>query len=215
MAVRRQQDGTWTAPMEFPPPPKKGFPLLALPDGSHRLYFYSYSYSRGEAGGTAETSSHGGLWLLERTTSGWSEPYPLSSVREDQGTIYFSADLPGGHGGEDVYRSGFEKQRYGDPQNLGPPINSHCDETALCADNRSFLILYRFCTTQRTERGAYISFAGRGGSWGTPISLDRAYGFELGFDASLSPEGQYLFLLDRGRGLYWVDVHGLERLEDS
>jgi len=210
MIMRRRQDQTWDAPMEFPPPPQRGYPLLALPDGSHRLYFYS----TGAAGGAAATSPDRGLWLLERMSSGWSKPYPLSSVREDQGTMYFSADLPDAHGGDDVYWSSFGKGRYRPPQNLGPPVNSDCDETVLCGGDTGFLIVYRFCTTQRSERGAYVSFRGREGAWGTPVSLDRAYGFELVFDASLSPEGQYVFLLDRGRGVYWVDVQGLERLKD-
>ena len=40
--------------------------------------------------------------------------------------------------------------------------------------------------------------------------MDDILGLELGFDASLSPDGRTLYLLDRGVGVVEVDVSVLD-----
>ncbi|MCX6248922.1 MAG: OmpA family protein [Bacteroidetes bacterium] len=77
-------------------------------------------------------------------TTTWGDPEMLKlagdsttvmghpSVTSDENTLYFSADLPGGLGGKDIWmvsRKGKTKSSgYGRPENLGPEINTSGDE---------------------------------------------------------------------------------------
>ncbi|MFV0291537.1 MAG: OmpA family protein [Mangrovibacterium sp.] len=42
--------------------------------------------------------------------------------------LYFSSDMPGGHGGKDLYKSVFKNGEWQKPENLGEPINTSADE---------------------------------------------------------------------------------------
>ncbi|MCB0587389.1 MAG: OmpA family protein [Phaeodactylibacter sp.] len=70
---------------------------------------------------------------------GWSNLNPLSfssddysivhpSLSSDGKRLYFSSDMPGGHGGKDLYLSFQENGRWGPPINLGPAVNTPDDE---------------------------------------------------------------------------------------
>jgi hypothetical protein len=206
MCCLEQLDGVWGKPQEFPPPEDYGVELVAAPDG-RRLYFL--------AEGTAEAngSPPPDLWFIDRTDSGWSAPYSLAEITQDQGSIYFSADLEGGQGDLDVYRARFVDGHYAKPENVGPPVNTGFSDSVLCvAPGERFLILYRFSSTDRSVRGSYVAFRLPDDSWSEPVHLDKEFGFGLAFDASLSPDGRYLFILDRGVGVYWVDVRGIDAL---
>lgn len=65
-------------------------------------------------------------------------------------------------------------------------------------------------TLGRPDSGLHVSFHLPGDAWTGPIALGNSLGLEAGFDASLSPDGRFLFLLDRGTRVYWVDVDVLE-----
>ena len=208
LVMKQQENGIWTDPQAFPPPGDYGEDVLISPDGRHGLYVYSDH----PLDGSGDEQGGYDLWFIDRTETGWSEPYSLSDLDEDQGVIYFGADVEGGLGGNDIYRSRFVDGCYREPGNLGDPINSELSDTVLCiAPDESYLILYRFHSTNRAVRGLYLSFRGPDDSWTEPVHLDKEFGFDLGFDASLSPDGKHLFLLDRGEGIYWVDASLVER----
>src|ERR1039457_2152335 len=76
-------------------------------------------------------------------TTAWAQPEKLDlttdssksvghpSLTADEGTIYFSADLPGGKGGKDIWMAKKGKGKsggFGKPENLGPIINTAGDE---------------------------------------------------------------------------------------
>jgi peptidoglycan-associated lipoprotein len=86
-----------------------------------------------------------GIYKVSRMgTNTWGEPelLPLStdstkavghpSLTDDESTIYFSADLPGGKGGKDIWmstRKGKTRSSgWSKPENLGPDINTEGDE---------------------------------------------------------------------------------------
>jgi hypothetical protein len=130
--------------------------------------------------------------------------------------LYFGAILEGGQGGYDVYRLRFVDGSYGTPENLGELVNSAMSEYAvLTAPDERFLILYRFDRADKAGSGLYVSFHLPSDVWTEPVSLDDRLGLELGFDASLSPDGETLLLLDRGIGVYWVDVGVLDELREG
>ncbi|MCB0612622.1 MAG: OmpA family protein [Phaeodactylibacter sp.] len=70
---------------------------------------------------------------------GWSnfQPLPFNSddysvvhpsISSDGKRLFFSSDMPGGHGGKDLYLSFFENGRWGPSINLGPAVNTPDDE---------------------------------------------------------------------------------------
>lgn len=56
-------------------------------------------------------------------------------ISKDGKYIYFASNRPGGFGGYDIYRSKIGKDgTYGDPENLGPEINTQGDEAYMIID---------------------------------------------------------------------------------
>jgi hypothetical protein len=175
-----------------------------------RLYFISNR----PLGQDAALQPWPSVWFVERTEAGWSEPRHVGSPTDldrDEGTLYFGASLPGGYGGSDVYRSRFVDGRYTELENVGMPVNTAADEQVALADPRGrYLILYRFERADKARAGLYASFALPGDGWSEPTYLDDDLGLAWGFDASLSPDGRTLFLLDRRVGVFWVDASVLD-----
>jgi outer membrane protein OmpA-like peptidoglycan-associated protein/tetratricopeptide (TPR) repeat protein len=51
------------------------------------------------------------------------------SISEDGKTLYFSSDMPGGFGGEDIWKVTVNADEYGTPENLGEKINTPGNES--------------------------------------------------------------------------------------
>lgn len=88
-----------------------------------------------------ETNENTGLeiWVSRRSDARWGEPEPLEiaetdslcnfahpAVSPDGRWLYFASDMPGGHGGYDLWRINLD--RGGSPVNLGDRINTSADE---------------------------------------------------------------------------------------
>lgn len=56
----------------------------------------------------------------------FSVQHPYYSDKDS--TLYFSSNVKGGYGGFDLYKSKWNGQRWSEPENLGPDINSPYDE---------------------------------------------------------------------------------------
>jgi hypothetical protein len=190
------------------------------PDGQ-RIYFQS---ERPLVEGADPTL---GFWRVERSGDGWLEPQllltaadvmgasgeflPLRAMTADEGPWYVSAAFPGSLGAEDIYRAEYEEEHYGALVRLGGEINSDMEDYAVCvAPNESFLILYRFDPDRKETSGLYASFRDECGSWTDAVQIGQGTKLGAAFDASLSPDGEYLFFLSRGDGIYWVDAGILE-----
>ncbi len=90
----------------------------------------------------------GDIYYSERDAAGvWGEPAPLPgiinssfaeksvTISQDEKTLYFSSNRPGGFGGLDIYRA--TKDSKGDwtnVKNVGPKINTEMDEDGLFID---------------------------------------------------------------------------------
>jgi hypothetical protein len=213
--VMEQENGVWSEPRVAPlhGVPSHVTSLVFARDWS-RLYLYS---SPAEERGEAEEVD-AGFWLMERQEYGWSEAQrigPPVGIERNEGTLYFSALLEGGRGSYDVYRARFVDGRYTEPENLGEVINTEGEEYVSCvaADER-FLIFYRFIEGTKSASGLYVTFQDAEYAWSEPVRLDDVVGLDSGFNASLSPGGKYLFLLDRGDGVYWVEARVLDSLRE-
>ena len=105
------------------------------------------------------------------------------SLSSDESTIYFSADLPGGKGGKDIWmasRKGKTKAGgFGKPENLGPVINTDGDE--LFPFIRDDSILY-FASNGHPGMGGLDIFRSvrHNGEWSKPENMK--YPINTSFD---------------------------------
>jgi hypothetical protein len=216
MCVSRYSSGRWSAPealpfsgqyLDFPPK----FDL----SGKRMLFASSRPLPDGTSGGIR-------IWEVERTASGWGEPRPLPapinipgspwnadpSLTAD-GTLYFSSDREGLRTLH-IYRSRFIDGKYGEPEKLGPEVNSEFnDYQPYVSPDEKILIFssvgsggtpYRHRPEELTGGGnayargdLYISY-NQGGKW-TPA---RHLGNNINTVADekfpfLTPDGRYLF----------------------
>jgi outer membrane protein OmpA-like peptidoglycan-associated protein len=110
---------------------------------------------------------HGGndIWYTERNENGtWSEaknvgPHVNTSKDEvspfiffNNEVLFFASDGHIGFGGKDLYMSRFEQGRFGDPVNLGYPINDQNDQLALFITAQKDYAYY----TENSYRGGNV-----------------------------------------------------------
>ncbi len=204
LTVRLMDEG-WGTPEAVPAPPLEGPVNAQLSPHVHYLRLY---YSAAETGGSDDD-----IYFIDWSGSGWSEPYLLSELNEDQGELYFSVERSDSYGSVDVYQARFVDGQYTDLENTGPPVNSSAEDYILTvAPDGHFLIIYRYDEIDQSACGLFVTFRRDDNTWSELVDLNTAFGIEEGFDASLSPDGRYLFVLDRQNGIYWVDVSALEPL---
>lgn len=125
------------------------------------------------------------LYISYLTTEGWSTPENLGnrvnsefwdsgpSLSPDKRELYFSSGRPDGYGGKDIYVSRrLPNGKWGEPENLGPEINTAGDEATpfMHADNQT---LY-FTSNGHIGYGGddlFLSKKGPKNKWSTPVNL--------------------------------------------
>lgn len=117
-------------------------PVAISADGN-TLYFGSESFNESEFEKDKEKRLKFGriyLYKATKTEAGWSNkkalPFNSSaysvrnpSLSKDGKTLYFSSDMPGGMGGEDIWKVSVDGDSYGTPENLGENVNTEGDES--------------------------------------------------------------------------------------
>ena len=127
-------------------------PAAISADGN-TMYFASESFneSKGFEKNKTEyqTLKKGRIYLYKATKQGdsWTSKKALPfnnvaysvrnpSISKDGKTLYFSSDMPGGIGAEDIWRVSVEGDTYGAPENLGTTVNTKGDDSfPFIADN--------------------------------------------------------------------------------
>ncbi|MBL7785243.1 MAG: carboxypeptidase regulatory-like domain-containing protein [Chitinophagales bacterium] len=109
------------------------------------MYFTRNNYNNGKVGyDTEEILKTVKLQIFESKAQGsggdkWSEVKPLPfnndnysvghpTLSKDGQALYFVSDMPGGYGGTDIYVSYKSGDSWGQPENLGPEINTEGSE---------------------------------------------------------------------------------------
>jgi Tol biopolymer transport system component len=83
----------------------------------------------------------------------WSNSKPLPfnnaeydvrnpSISKDGKTLYFSSNMPGGLGGEDIWKVSVNGDEYGTPENLGAKINTEANESFPFITDDNVLVLF-------------------------------------------------------------------------
>jgi YHS domain-containing protein len=100
---------------------------------------------------------------------------PHAFLTNDGKTFYFVSDRLGGYGGRDIYQCTFENEKWSEPLNLGPTINSKYDEDApfLSIDGKT---LY-FSSNGEKSIGGFDIFYSQfsNNEWSKPMNLGAPY----------------------------------------
>ncbi len=128
--ITEKKNGVWEPARNPGPPLNTGYHNASVnlsPDGSEMIVYHD--------------TNGGDLLLSTRNSDGsWSTPKPLeginseylessATITEDDKTIYFTSNRPGGYGGTDIYSCQLGKGgRWTNVTNLGPLVNTEMDE---------------------------------------------------------------------------------------
>jgi outer membrane protein OmpA-like peptidoglycan-associated protein/tetratricopeptide (TPR) repeat protein len=110
----------------------------------------------------------GQIYLYKATKDGdkWANAKPLPfnskeysvrnpSISKDGKTLYFSSDMPGGLGGEDLWEVSVDGETYGTPENLGSNVNTEANESFPSIQDDNILF---FSSNGRQGFGGYDVF---------------------------------------------------------
>ncbi len=221
----RFEDGRWTIP-EFPSfcpdfDNSGDVPYFA-PDGK-RLYFITRRpLLPGQQGGKEN------IWYANKRDDGWSDAIPVGPAVNSMDThwqfgvdndynIYFTTSDERGLGMADIYLSRYENGEYQNPEHMGPVLNSEASEgTPFIAPDASYIMFTRHGSHDSAGNGMFISYKNQDGGWDMPVRLNDELGIEkLGLCPIVSPDGDYLFTINRTTGqgnVHWMRADFIDRL---
>lgn len=210
--------GVSRADFVFGPPVSLGLPVNSssgegadcLSTDGLELYFDST-----RPGGMGEWD----IWVVKRTAADqpWGTPLDLGGPINSDNTdacaalsadgleLYFCSDRPGGHGSWDIWvskRTGRDAP-WGEPENLGTPVNSAGLDGTPCPTPDG-LELYLSCKDRPGGYGSYDIWVCRRGKpddpWGEPVNLGPMVNTTAGeCYPRLSADGRVLFFSDESQ----------------
>jgi outer membrane protein OmpA-like peptidoglycan-associated protein/tetratricopeptide (TPR) repeat protein len=115
----------------------------SITNDGNTIYYGSESFNEKEfTKDKAKNSKFGKIYLYKATKEGdkWanSKPLPFNnkeydvrnpSISKDGKTLFFSSNMPGGFGGEDIWKVSVNGDEYGTPENLGAKVNTEANES--------------------------------------------------------------------------------------
>lgn len=115
----------------------------SITNDGNTMYYGSESFNEKEfTKDKAKNSKFGKIYLYKATKEGdkWanSKPLPFNnkeydvrnpSISKDGKTLFFSSNMPGGFGGEDIWKVSVNGDEYGTPENLGAKVNTEANES--------------------------------------------------------------------------------------
>ncbi|WP_329805999.1 OmpA family protein [Flavobacterium facile] len=173
-------------------------PASITSDGT-TIYYGSESFNESEFQKNKEKKlKFGQIYLYKATKDGvkWanSKPLPFNSkeysvrnpsISKDGKTLYFSSDMPGGLGGEDIWKVSVDGETYGTPVNLGSFVNTEANESFPSIQDDDMLF---FSSNGRQGFGGYDVFKyntvthGNASNVGEPVNSqkdDFAFSYNL------------------------------------
>jgi outer membrane protein OmpA-like peptidoglycan-associated protein len=131
--ISEKINGVWTAARNPGPPLNTGYHNSGVnlsPDGTEIIIYH-------DTGGgdlLLSTKNKNGSWGTPQNMEGINTEYLENSatLTEDDKTIYFTSNRPGGYGGTDIYSCELGKNgRWVNVRNLGPLVNTELDEESV------------------------------------------------------------------------------------
>jgi len=218
----KMMNGSWTPPQRIDFGLGKGIDDACFSPDGNKLFFLSL---QAPIAGDIERER---IWFVERNSGGWSKPNPIDEIIythpthwtfsvATNGNLYFTSEIGGVQGEQDIYVAHFERGKYLPPISVGNAINTDALEFGACiAPDESYLIFTRIGKNTK-ETDLYISFKNRNGSWTKAVNMGTDIN-SLSHDmcATVSLDGKYLFFIsqrERMNGIYWVDTKIIEKLK--
>jgi outer membrane protein OmpA-like peptidoglycan-associated protein len=162
------------------------------------------------ANGRKDSYGNYDLYMSQQTPDGWEDTYHFGgrinsdqwesqpSLSPDNKDLYFSSRRPGGYGGIDIYVSHLKPNGYyGEPENLGPNINTPGDDQCpfIHADNQTLYLTSNYWPGYGDDDLFYIRKQPNG-EWGKPINM----GYPIN---TVNKEGT-LFVAADGKTAYYA-----------
>ncbi|TWJ04918.1 WD40 repeat protein [Mucilaginibacter frigoritolerans] len=165
------------------------------------------------------------IYVAQKKGDDWGKPFDLSapvntpgweaqpSISADGRALYFVSNRAGGYGGYDIWKSTLTDKGWGEPENLGPNINTAYNEQSpfIHADDST---LY-FCSNGWPGLGGmdvFVSRLSKDGKWQKPENLGypiNTNGDEAGL--TLSANGKDAFYSSNNlNGLGGYDIYTFE-----
>jgi outer membrane protein OmpA-like peptidoglycan-associated protein len=170
------------------------------------------------------------IYISYRTDNGWSEAESLGGwvnsdqwesqpcLSPDKRDLYFASRRHGGYGGIDIYVSHLQPNgRWGEPENLGPDVNTSGDEQCpfIHADNQTLYFTSNFWPGYGDDDLFYIR-KGPNGVWSKPVNLgypintvDREGTLFIAADSKTA-----YYTSDRADSKGGLDIYSFELRED-
>ncbi len=211
------ENGRWSKPEVVPfckgDSHQYGNPFITT-DGK-KMFFSSFRLG-------AVSSEKENIWYAERTSSGWSEPKPISSKVNalrihwsisvsNSGTLYFQGEREGINGGGGISYSKLVNGAYAEPVQMGPEINAgHSETCPHIAPDESYILFNRFDQTDPNNCGIFISFRDKTGPWRPAVMVLGGGPDKGGMSPRISPDGKYLFYVNDG--MWWMPAGIIEKM---
>ena len=218
MLTSHIEDGRWTKPAmaSFSGVKLGDDAPFYVADGS-RLYFVSMRPV--EEGGEG-SGFH--LWMVDRTSDGWSEAHLASAELNEigdrsyrsmaaNGNVYASGPSADYRRSGDIFVSRFDQGRHTSPESVGGQVNSAFEEHACVAPDESYMVIQRMDHPDGLgDADLFVSFRDDEGNWTTPVILPEPISSNFrDWYPSITLDGKYLiFNSHRGGGAdyYWVST---------
>ena len=205
----REHEGRWSEPVTAPFSGRYSAEAGLSPDGNRIVLSMGVPPD-----GTGPPQGNWQAWFVDRTSSGWSEPFnpgpPLNSddfsldyptLAADGSVYFFSGSRPEGQGNGDIWKSSWNPDGYAEPQNLGAVINSeHWDIDPYISPAQDFLV---FASNRPGGVGGFDLYVARRdetGGWSEPRNLGPEVNSTADeFHPFVSLDGNYLFFCSKRR----------------
>jgi outer membrane protein OmpA-like peptidoglycan-associated protein/tetratricopeptide (TPR) repeat protein len=165
------------------------------------------------------------IYISQKKGDDWSKPFDLAppintpgwesqpSISADGRTLYFVSNRRGGYGGYDIWKSTLTSNGWGEPENLGPNINTSFDEQSpFIHPDDSTLYFSSNGWPGLGGKDLFVSRLGKDGKWGKPVNLGypiNSSGDENGL--SVTANGNYAFFSSNNlNGYGGYDIYTFE-----
>jgi len=204
------ENGHWSKP-EIVPFARDGrymnFEPCVSPDGNRLMFLSNRPLPE-----QPEEDATEDIWVVDRTESGWSEPYNLgapvnSDGREyfpsltDDGTLYFTRSEKGKRESL-IYRSRLVDGVYQEPEKLPEQVNPGANQfNAFVARDESYIIVPTRLDDSIGGVDYYISFRSDDDQWSQLINMGESVNTDKNQEWSpfVTRDGKYLFFMSPGR----------------
>jgi tetratricopeptide (TPR) repeat protein len=165
------------------------------------------------------------IYISQKKGDDWSKPFDLAppintpgwesqpSISADGRTLYFVSNRKGGYGGYDIWKSTLTSNGWGEPENLGPNINTSFDEQSpFIHPDDSTLYFSSNGWPGLGGKDLFVSRLGKDGKWGKPVNLGypiNSSGDENGL--SVTANGNFAFFSSNNlNGYGGYDIYTFE-----